>query len=97
MDASVAIPTIANKRCPMPRIKVTLQEPIHQQVLKMATIEKDSISHTIGRPVEIGLIVLKRQNKGNQTKTTELEEYCQKLTIQINGILKALAIVNTPY
>lgn len=92
MDASVKIQTIANQRCPMARITVTLPEPIHQQILKVATKEKDSLSYTIARLVEIGLIVLKNKNEGNKAQTNELEEYCQKLIIQINGILKALVI-----
>ncbi|ARB91047.1 hypothetical protein A6J40_02090 [Legionella longbeachae] len=76
----------------MPRVTITLPEPIHQQVLKIATKEKDSLSYTIARLVEIGLIVLKNKNEGRKTQTNELEEYCQKLIIQINGVLKALVI-----
>lgn len=77
----------------MARITVTLPDNIHDQVLKIAGKENDSISYTTTRLVEIGLMVMnsKTENKDEQ-KTTDIEEYCQKLIIQINGIVKEIAV-----
>jgi hypothetical protein len=77
----------------MARITVTLPENIHQQILKIAGKENDSLSYTVTRLVEIGLMVMnsKSENK-DERKTSDLEEYCQKLIIQINGIVKEIAV-----
>lgn len=76
----------------MTRITVTLPDPIHQQVIKIAATENDSLSYTIVRLVEIGLMVLNSKEDGSTNQTNELEEYCQKLIIQINSIIKDIAI-----
>ncbi|WP_392536749.1 hypothetical protein [Legionella sp. 227] len=77
----------------MARITVTLPENLHEQVLKIAGKENDSISYTTTRLVEIGLMVMnsKTENK-DEKKATDIEEYCQKLIIQINGIVKEIAV-----
>lgn len=77
----------------MARITVTLPDNIHDQVLKIAGKENDSISYTTTRLVEIGLMVMnsKTENK-NENKASDIEEYCQKLIIQINGIVKEIAV-----
>ena len=74
----------------MTKITVSIPENIHEQILKIAEEENDSISYTVTRLVEIGLMVV--NNKPEQKVANQLEEYCQKLVIQINGILKELAI-----
>ncbi|MFA6302176.1 MAG: hypothetical protein WC627_03475 [Legionella sp.] len=74
----------------MARMTISLPDNIHKQVLEIAEKEKDSISFTVTKLVEIGIMLLKNQQE--QNKSNELEEYCQKLIIQINGIIKELAI-----
>lgn len=74
----------------MTKITVSLPENIHQQILKLAQDENDSISYTVTRLVEIGLLVL--QNKKEKNNSNELEEHCQKLIIQVNEIIKELVI-----
>lgn len=77
----------------MARISVTLPDNLHDQIIKLASTEKDSLSYTTTRLIEIGLMVMsnKAENR-NETKATSIEEYCQKLIIQINGIIKEIAI-----
>ncbi|HAT1130572.1 TPA: hypothetical protein JBB30_01310 [Legionella pneumophila subsp. pneumophila] len=77
----------------MARITVTLPDNLHKQIIKIAGKENDSLSYTTTRLVEIGLMVMnsKSDNKDEQ-KTTNIEEYCQKLIIQINGIIKEIAV-----
>jgi hypothetical protein len=92
MDASASIQINSQKRGPkMARFTVTLPDVLHKQVLKIANKESDSISYTTAKLIEIGLIVMSNKNK-NANKSNELEEYCQKLIIQINGIVKEIAI-----
>lgn len=93
MDASEKTNILAKGGCIMARITVTLPEKIHQQVLKIAAKENDSISYTLTRLVEIGLLVMNNNDKNtNDKKTNNIEEYCQKLIIQINGIIKEIAV-----
>ncbi|HAU0201965.1 TPA: hypothetical protein JBF29_04490 [Legionella pneumophila] len=77
----------------MARITVTLPDNLHKQIIKIAGKENDSLSYTTTRLVEIGLMVMnsKSENKDEQ-KTANIEEYCQKLIIQINGIIKEIAV-----
>ena len=74
----------------MARITVTIPEDIHQTILQIAQKEKNSVSHTVAHLVEIGIMVI--NSKHEKSKIDELEEYCQKLIIQMNGILKELVI-----
>ncbi|MGM9451932.1 hypothetical protein ACTAZI_01215 [Legionella bozemanae] len=77
----------------MARITVTLPNNLHAQVLKIAGKENDSLSYTTTRLIEIGLMVMnsKTENK-DEKKASDIEEYCQKLIIQINGIVKEIAV-----
>lgn len=77
----------------MPRITITLPDNLHKQVLTIAGKENDSLSYTTSRLIEIGLLVMnsKTENK-DENKTNDIEEYCQKLIIQINGIVKEIAV-----
>ena len=77
----------------MARISFTLPDNLYEQVLKIAGKEDDSISYTTTRLVEIGLMVMnsKAENK-DEKRGSDIEEYCQKLIIQINGIVKQIAV-----
>jgi len=77
----------------MARISVTLPDNLLEQIIKIAGKEKDSLSYTTARLVEIGLMVMKSKGENNdEKKNTNIEEYCQKLIIQMNGIIKEIAI-----
>lgn len=77
----------------MARITISLPDNLHQQVLKMAGKEQDSISYTTTRLIELGLMVMNNKDKKTEEKdNSELEDYCHKLIIQMNGIIKELAI-----
>ena len=84
---------IAKRGYFMARITVTLPDNIHQQIIKMAENEKDSISYTVTKLVDVGLMVMNSKNeRKEETKEGEIEEYCQKLIIQMNGIIKEIAV-----
>lgn len=73
----------------MARITITLPDQMHEQVLKLAGKEQDSISYTTTRLIEIGLMVMSNKlEKKDEEILNEIEEHCQKLIIQINGIVK---------
>ena len=85
--------TFAKRGYIMARISVTLPDNLHEQVLKIVGKENDSLAYTTARLIEIGLMVMnsKAENK-DEKKTSDIEEYCQKLIIQINGIVKEIAV-----
>ena len=73
----------------MARITITMPDSLHTQVLKFSKKEQSSVSYTVSKLVELGLLVANNKNKGDQP--SKIEEHCNKLIIQINGILKELA------
>lgn len=77
----------------MARITISLPDNLHQQILKTAGKEKDSISYTTTRLIELGLLVMNNKSKKTEKKDDgELADYCHKLIIQMNGIIKELAV-----
>ena len=79
----------------MARITITIPDNLHMQVLKLAKKEDGSVSYTVSRLVELGLLVANnRKQKQEEQIVSKVDEYCNKLIIQINGILKELAISN---
>lgn len=77
----------------MARVTVTIPDNIHEQILTIAGKENDSLSYTVSRLIEIGLMVMNsKKDNVDDPKTTDLEEHCQKLIIQMNGIIKEIAV-----
>ena len=76
----------------MPRITVTLPKSILDQVIAIAGNNDESISYTIARMTELGLLVTENQNNNDgEKKLSDIEEHCYKLTIQMNAIIKNIA------
>lgn len=90
MEASFKNSNKSHKESPMTKISINIPQDIHHQIVKIAEQENDSLSYTITRLVEIGLLVV--NNNSERKEVNQLEEYCQKLIIQINGIVKELAV-----
>lgn len=79
----------------MARITITMPDSLHTQVLKYANKEQSSVSYTVSRLVELGLLVSQNKGKEKAEETpSKIETHCNKLIIQINGILKELAVTN---
>lgn len=79
----------------MARITITIPDNLHTQVLKLAKKEGGSVSYTVARLVELGLLVTNNKNqKQDDHAVSKVDDYCNKLIIQINCILKELAISN---
>lgn len=76
----------------MARITISLPDKMQQQILKIAGKENDSISYTTTRLIELGLLVMNSKDKKEKEKEgSELTDYCHKLIIQMNEIIKELA------
>ena len=73
----------------MARITITIPDNLQSQIVKMAGKETESISYTTTKLIDIGLMVMKKSESKKQDNN--IEEYCQKLIIQINELIKTIA------
>jgi hypothetical protein len=73
----------------MARITITIPDNLQNQIIKIAGKENESISYTTTKLIEIGLMVMKKSESKKQENN--IEEYCQKLIIQINELIKTIA------
>ena len=78
----------------MARITITLPDNLHEQVLKLAKKDGGSVSYTVTKLVELGLILTNKSNKNEEKYISKMDEHCNKLIIQLNEILKDLAVNN---
>lgn len=77
----------------MPRVTIHVPNDLHDQLTTMAEKNDDSLSSTITKMAEIGLMITENQkkNKSPEDRYTDIEKHCFKLTIQMNALLKNLA------
>ena len=75
----------------MARIMITMPDSLHTQVLKFSKREQASVSYTVSKLVELGLFVTNNKNQNKDEQPSKIEEHCNKLIIQINGILKRIS------
>lgn len=75
----------------MARITITMPDSLHAQVLKFSKKEQSSVSYAISKLVELGLLVANNKNQNKEDQPSKIEEHCNKLIIQINGIIKEIA------
>jgi hypothetical protein len=73
----------------MARITITIPDNLQNQIVKIAGKENESISYTTTKLIDIGLMVMKKSESKKQENN--IEEYCQKLIIQINELIKTIA------
>lgn len=79
----------------MARITITIPDGLHRQVLKQAKKQEQSVSYAISRLIELGLFITNNKNQEKSAPdSSAIDEHCNKLIIQINGILKEIAIRN---
>lgn len=77
----------------MTRITITIPDGLHRQVLKQAKKQEQSVSYAISRLVELGLFITNNKSQEKSAlDSSAIDEHCNKLIIQINGILKEIAI-----
>ena len=73
----------------MARITITIPDNLQNQIVKMAGKENESISYTTTKLIDLGLMVMKKSESKKQE--SNIEEYCQKLIIQMNELIKKIA------
>lgn len=76
----------------MPRVTIHIPNDVHQKLEKMAQLNDASLSSTVVKMAEIGLLVSESKNKDSELEDiSEVEKYCHKLTIQMNTLIKNIA------
>lgn len=77
----------------MPRVTITIPNDLHGKLLKYAGNNDDSLSYTIVKMAEIGIMVTENQQKSKnpEDRFSDIERHCFKLMIQMNALLKNLA------
>ena len=83
----------------MSRVTITIPAPLHEKLEKYAKDNDLSLSSTITKMAEIGLMVTENQgqNKSLEDKFTDIEKHCFKLMIQMNALLKNLTTKELNY
>lgn len=76
----------------MARVTITIPDNLQAQVLKLAKKEGGSVSHTISKLIEMGFLIANKNKSEQEKSDKKLEEHCQKLIIQMNGIIKELVV-----
>ena len=76
----------------MARVTVSLPKGVHEKLMKYAGDNDVSLSHSVTKMAELGLMVSERraENKRPEDSFTEIEKHCFKLTIQMNALMKKL-------
>lgn len=82
----------------MPRLTITLPKDIYEKIKAISGDQDESMSYTIAKMTELGLLVTENQKKNNGAKKlSEVEEHCFKLIIQVNAIIKNMAAKNLDF
>ena len=83
----------------MPRVTIHVPNDLHEKLTKMAEANDDSLSATITKMAEIGLMITENQkkNRSPEDRFTDIEKHCFKLTIQMNALIKNLATKELGY
>jgi hypothetical protein len=83
----------------MPRVTVSIPQELYKKLVKYAGDNDDSLSYTITKMTEIGLMVTESQQhqKSIEGKFSDIEKHCFKLMIQMNALLKNMASKQLDY
>lgn len=83
----------------MPRVTVSLPKDLYEKLVNYAGDNDDSLSYTIAKMSEIGLMVTENKDevKSPEDRFTTIEKHCFKLSIQMNALLKNMASSQLQY
>ncbi|SEG42458.1 hypothetical protein SAMN02746093_02902 [Legionella quinlivanii DSM 21216] len=83
----------------MPRVTITLPNALYAKLIKYAGDNDDSLSYTITKMTEIGLMVTEKsqESQSAEDQFSEIEKHCFKLMIQMNALLKNIASKQMDY
>jgi hypothetical protein len=75
----------------MPRLSITLPKDLYDKVADISGDNDESMSYTIAKMTELGLLVTENQKKNKVKSLSDIEEHSYKLMIQMNAIIKHIA------
>lgn len=83
----------------MPRVTIHIPNDLHNKLIKMAETNDDSLSATITKMAEIGVMITENQKKikNPEDRFSDIEKHCFKLSIQMNALIKNLATKELGY
>lgn len=82
----------------MPRLSITLPKDLYEKISSISGDNDESMSYTIAKMTELGLLVKESQENGKGKKNiSDAEEHCLKLIIQMNAIIKNIAAKTLEY
>lgn len=83
----------------MPRVTIHVPNDLHDKLTNMAEVNDDSLSATVTKMAEIGIMITENQkkNKSPEDRFTDIEKHCFKLSIQMNALMKNLATKELGY
>lgn len=83
----------------MPRVTIHVPNDLHDKLTNMAEVNDDSLSATVTKMAEIGIMITENQkkNKSPEDRFTDIEKHCFKLSIQMNALIKNLATKELGY
>lgn len=77
----------------MARVTITIPDRLHANIVTLAENNDSSFSGEASKLIELGLIATKKKvMKKNEKSSRPIDEYCHQLIIQLNGIIKELAV-----
>jgi len=76
----------------MPRITASLTDDLYLKLQQIAKNNNDSLSNTMTRLTEIGLLVNEKEYTNNEVSSNAtIENHCHKLIIETHGLLRIIA------
>ena len=83
----------------MPRATIHIPNDLHEKLTTMAKSNDDSLSSTVTKMAEIGIMVTESQKKAKsqEDRFSDIEKHCFKLTIQMSALIKNLAVKELGY
>ncbi|MCX7120133.1 MAG: hypothetical protein NTZ86_09780 [Legionellales bacterium] len=83
----------------MPRVTIHIPNELHAKLTEMSESNDDSLSATITKMAEIGIMVKEnsQKNKSPEDRFSDLEKHCFKLTIQMNALIKNISVKTLNY
>ena len=77
----------------MPRITITLPNPVYNRLTSLALDADDSMSGIINRLLGVGMNCVNGENHQAELhqSTKQVEQHCQHLIIQMNALIKNMS------
>ena len=83
----------------MPKTSIYISNDLYKKISAISDENDESFSSVISRMASIGLMIeeRKKQSSEDANQESKIDVYCQKLTLQMNALLKAMAAKQMGY